>query len=546
MHHRWLAAAAACGFMLLAGCGKEDETPTSSFRADQIDASLATSTASNDVPDARSSADATPVLIDGMIETGQDAWIALEAEKKKLIDEIKQARDEFAQAEGDAKKAARDRMLETQAELSRLSRYRTLSPPKNVPPEWQEPYRVERNTAEADLVVRVGDIDNLGFGWPAGFDPFSGESTPPHSWPWQPEADDPAGTDRVMVISGLRDRDGAKKDGYSNSTERPYNDPQPLTIRFPVEGLSIKGAVLQLFVDDFQAPVFGNRFEVRLDGREAPDLSASINALSQTGPIGKLLTLQLLPEYNELLQDGELVVSIDDPHTNVGDGFSIDFARLLINPREWQYVGTVLGVARDKATQEPIAGVLVSAGNVQRVETAEDGRFELAGVPAGMVVTTGTHPDYQGASETRDLKSGETLEIVLELEKNENTSEAFADQLDAEGKVDLYGIYFDVDKDTLKAESEPTLQQVRKLLIERPALTLIVAGHTDSDGSAEYNLDLSRRRAASVVQWLTARDIDASRLEPQGMGETQPVADNSTPAGRALNRRVEIRDATRR
>lgn len=543
MHHRWLAAAAVCGFTLLAGCGKEDATQASS--ANEIEALPASTEAPTSSDDARPTT-RTPQASEMIVDTGQDVWIALEAEKKKLMDEVKQARDAYAQAEGNKKTAARNRMQETQVELSKLSRYRKLPPPKNVSAEWQEPYRVERNTEEADLVVRVGDVDNLGFGWPSGFDPFSGESTPRHAWPWQPELDDPAGTDRVMVVSGMRDRDSARKDGYSNSTDRPYSEPQPLTIKFPVDGVNIKGAALQLFVDDFQAPVFGNRYEVRLDGREAPDLGASINALSQTGPIGKLVTLQLLPEYIALLEDGELVVSIDDPHTNVGDGFSFDFARLLINPKQWQYVGIVRGITQDKATREPLAGVLVSAGNVQQVETTADGRFELKDVPAGMVVTTGTHPEYQGASDARDLKSGETLELVLELEKNKNTSEALADQLEVEGKVDLYGIYFDLDKDTLKAESEPTLKQVRQLLLDRPTLKLIVAGHTDSEGTAEYNLDLSRRRAASVVQWLTARDIDASRLEPQGMGESQPVADNSTPAGRALNRRVEIRDARRR
>lgn len=542
-----LAARVAVAFVLAAliGCAQENgQDQTGSLDSASFIAESAA--IQGRLTPARSEARSSATSTANPVERDNDVWAALEDEKKRLIGEIKQARDEYAQAKDETRTAARERMLAKQKELSRLSRYRKLPAPKNIKASWQEPYWVERDTEEAQLVVRVGDVDNLGFGWPSGFDPFSGDSTPQHTWPWQPEADDPSGTDRVMVISGFRDRERAKADGYSTSTDRPYNEPQPLTIRFPLDGIEIKGVALQLFVDDFQAPVFGNRYEVKLDGRAAPDLSASINALSQTGPIGKLLTLQLLPEYNELLLDGELVISIDDPHTNVGDGFAIDFARLLINPKQWSYVGVVRGVAQDKETGKPIAGVLVSAGNVQQVETGADGRFELEGVPAGMVVTTGTHPEYQGASDASDLKSGETLEIVLEMEKNKNTSEAIADQLEAEGKVDLYGIYFDVDKDTLKAESEPTLQQVRQLLIERAVLKLVVTGHTDSDGSAEYNLDLSRRRAAAVVEWLTARGIEAERLEPQGMGETQPVADNATPAGRALNRRVEIRDARRR
>ena len=457
-----------------------------------------------------------------------------------------QAREQMQAApEGDNKKAARERVREIQRRMSQLSRYRAQPELTDLPEGWQQTYRVQRDAPEADLLVQVGDIDNLGFGWPAGFDPFSGKSTPRHAYPWRPEADDPAGTDRVMVLSGMREYEKARHDGYSSNTSRPYNTPHPITIKFSLDAVDLKAAALQLFVDDFQAEVFGNRFEVRLDGREAPDLAASINALKQTGPIGKLLTLQLLPEYNELLKDGELVVSIDDPHTNIGDGFSIDFARLLINPKQWQYVGTVSGVAQDKKTRKPLAGVLVTAGNVQRVETGADGKFELSDVPAGMVVTTGTHPEYIGDSQARDLEHGQSINVTLELEKNANTSDALAQQLEAEGKVDLYGIYFDVDKDILKAESEGTLQQVRQLLLDRPTLKLVVAGHTDSEGAADYNVDLSRRRAAAVVSWLTARDIGPERLVPEGRGESQPVADNATPAGRALNRRVEIKDSKR-
>ena len=71
------------------------------------------------------------------------------------------------------------------------------------------------------------------------------------------------------------------------------------------------------------------------------------------------------------------------------------------------------------------------------------------------------------------------------------------------GKVAVYGLYFDTDKDTVKAESEPALAEIAKLLNSDPALRLHVVGHTDNQGKQDYNLDLSRRRAASVVAALT-------------------------------------------
>jgi outer membrane protein OmpA-like peptidoglycan-associated protein len=109
------------------------------------------------------------------------------------------------------------------------------------------------------------------------------------------------------------------------------------------------------------------------------------------------------------------------------------------------------------------------------------------------------------------------------------------------GKIALYGILFDFDKDTLKPESKPTLDEIAKLLTNKPDLSVKIVGHTDNQGSAEYNMDLSERRAANVAAALV-RDygIAAGRLSPAGAGLTQPIASNDTEDGRAKNRRVEL------
>jgi len=109
------------------------------------------------------------------------------------------------------------------------------------------------------------------------------------------------------------------------------------------------------------------------------------------------------------------------------------------------------------------------------------------------------------------------------------------------GSVSLYGILFDLDKDTLRPDSKPTLDEIAKLLQDKPELKLKIVGHTDNQGTADYNLDLSRRRAASVVTALTGQyAIAGERLSSEGAGLTQPVAPNDTEEGRAKNRRVEL------
>lgn len=112
--------------------------------------------------------------------------------------------------------------------------------------------------------------------------------------------------------------------------------------------------------------------------------------------------------------------------------------------------------------------------------------------------------------------------------------------LDADGRVQLYGILFDTDKATLKPESSEQLQDVVTLLRDNPALKLEVQGHTDDQGSDSYNMDLSQRRAETVVSYLGLFGIESARLTPKGYGESSPVAPNTTDEGRAKNRRVEL------
>lgn len=134
-----------------------------------------------------------------------------------------------------------------------------------------------------------------------------------------------------------------------------------------------------------------------------------------------------------------------------------------------------------------------------------------------------------------EVKSMETDKIVF-LKSSE-----MLDQLNLSGRVALYGIYFDTDKAEPKAESKPTLAEIAKLLNERPDLDLIVAGHTDNQGAFDYNVDLSTRRATSVVKALTAGyGIKPERLTPFGDGMTAPIASNADEEGRARNRRVEL------
>ena len=110
-----------------------------------------------------------------------------------------------------------------------------------------------------------------------------------------------------------------------------------------------------------------------------------------------------------------------------------------------------------------------------------------------------------------------------------------------EGKWVTHGILFDVNSDRIKGESYGSLKEIATVLTENADLTMQIVGHTDSDGNDTANLDLSKRRAASVKAALVSEfKLDAGRLTTDGKGETQPIDKNDTPAGKANNRRVEF------
>lgn len=115
------------------------------------------------------------------------------------------------------------------------------------------------------------------------------------------------------------------------------------------------------------------------------------------------------------------------------------------------------------------------------------------------------------------------------------------DKLQQEGKVALYGIYFDTDKADIKPKSAATLKAIAQLLKQKPGLKLYVVGHTDDTGTLEHNRNLSSKRARAVVEELMLKyGVEQGRLSHFGAGPYAPVASNLDEAGRAKNRRVEL------
>jgi outer membrane protein OmpA-like peptidoglycan-associated protein len=121
------------------------------------------------------------------------------------------------------------------------------------------------------------------------------------------------------------------------------------------------------------------------------------------------------------------------------------------------------------------------------------------------------------------------------------SAETMAKGIATDGKVAVYGVYFDTGKWDVKPQSAPALDEMAKLLKNQPALKVYIVGHTDSQGNLAGNLDLSQRRAEAVVKALEAQyKVDPKRLFAKGVASLAPVASNDGDAGREKNRRVEL------
>ena len=146
--------------------------------------------------------------------------------------------------------------------------------------------------------------------------------------------------------------------------------------------------------------------------------------------------------------------------------------------------------------------------------------------------------NYQGESRIQ-LVVARTEPLVTGL--IETNSDKVLEQLEQKGKASIYGVLFDYDKATIKAESKEALDVIAQVMEKNKKLSLYVVGHTDDKGSPDYNLNLSKRRADAVVNALIADyGVAKARLLAQGAGPYSPVATNKNDLGRELNRRVEL------
>jgi OOP family OmpA-OmpF porin len=166
--------------------------------------------------------------------------------------------------------------------------------------------------------------------------------------------------------------------------------------------------------------------------------------------------------------------------------------------------------------------------------------FALGNLPAPVVPDAPVAPQAEDCSTKDD--DGDGVNNCNDRCPNSQAGQAIGpDGCPVPLTIDLKGVNFDFDKDTLRPDALVILDEAADILNKYPQLKVEVAGHTDSVGTEVYNQDLSQRRAQVVFNYLTGKGVDAGRLVgPNGFGEAKPIDVNTTKEGRARNRRTEL------
>ena len=411
--------------------------------------------------------------------------------------------------------------------------------------DWKQQQAVLKNTMEADFIIRLGDIDNLGFGWPESFDPFCGRMSESHPYPWDINPSDLPGFDRILLSSKFNPNktQDCGGDGYSGSFDAVKC--KPVSWKIPTDalkGATIYNVYLQIFIDDFQAPSLCSKFQLLLNGKRFIEGEKILNAIDQTGPVGKLISIPLTEDFFSVLANSQNISLLIDETTGAADGFAIDFIRLLVNrKRENTCKGNIRGRVLIKDTETPIAGAKVFTAENTSVVTNDNGEFEIKDIPTGFEVLGASASGYTDGTGTADIGQGnENPDVVIFLSKGKSASYN-NQQINVGESITLNNILFDQGKAELKNESKPELDKLVSFLQANASAEIELSGHTSSEGERAYNRSLSYKRVKACKDYIIAKGIAEDRIIAIGFGPDRPVAANDTEANRAKNRRVEMR-----
>lgn len=306
---------------------------------------------------------------------------------------------------------------------------------------------------------------------------------------------------------------------WAQQPDSPGSEDHPMVTRY--EGSFIDGYEIREF-DEFILALGPAARDS--DGKRVPKdqavLEGQITRILYRGP-DERSSLEILRNYQAALETAGF-----ESLYSCGSDCGNNFAALLYGPTNLRIKNTdTSGSAFDMPQDVRYLAAQMTDGtrtvHVSLLTAFDNGFGELSKRPVTLL-------------QIIESKTMDTGMVVVD-------AEAIGNGIDATGHIAIYGVLFDTDSAEINPESSPILTEIATLLQSRPSLRILVVGHTDNQGTYDYNLNLSSQRANSVARYLAAKHkIDPDRMRAAGVGFLAPVATNDTPDGRGKNRRVEL------
>ena len=259
--------------------------------------------------------------------------------------------------------------------------YRILElPVTDTEGDWSATSIELYDTPEAEYVIRVGDIDNMNTGWRIAYNPFKGGPSRKLPSSWEVVPDDPAGTDRIMIIQGAR-----QGDLFTQEKQLGENQVESFSCSFFPIGGKINDVYMQIYLSGVEQKMSKTDFIFSINGEELTEVGVMFRAIDIRDLRGELFTFKLPSYMHDMLKTGVLKIKIDCASPIRSNGFAIDFAKLLINKKAFEYTGSIIGTVNSQKTLEPVPNIKVSTQGIIAI-TNEQGEFRLDGIAAGRAV----------------------------------------------------------------------------------------------------------------------------------------------------------------
>lgn len=324
----------------------------------------------------------------------------------------------------------------------------------------------------------------------------------------------------------------AKKKLEIKKAETPK--PEPTIIPLPVTVAKNILKDIRIFVVDEETLLPLPQVQINLKAD-----NANTNETAITNHLGQALFSNIKPDHYSISGTlHQINTNMDSIGTNLFKG---ETNPIIITLKHHDPRFTLVGIAKDSATETPVGAAIISVVNNTKNSTKTatsnnlDGSFQIQLEASSDFTISGKKNNYLSSIEkisTQNLNRSTTLYVKLILD---------IEQTQLGKSIVLNKIYFETGKSEVNKIASADLDKLILFLNDNPTLKLEISGHTDNIGSQATNNKLSLNRAKSILNYLVQNKIDAKRLTAIGFGSAKPIESNETQSGKSKNRRVEIK-----